>query len=62
MKLNPIFPDVRSHEAKTVTMKGGEFTMGVKDPKSVTGEYPPRKRRIEPFEMDKFPVTVGDWL
>jgi len=50
-------------EERTVRISGGDFTMGVKDPKSQTGEYPPRKiSNIKPFLMDKYPVTVGDFI
>ena len=36
--------------------------MGVKDPTSQTGEYPPRKTEVKPFIMDKYPVTVADFM
>ena len=38
-------------------LKGGEFRMGVNDPKSLTGEYPVRKEGVKPFAIDKYPVT-----
>ena len=37
---------------------GGEFQMGLNNPKArVTGEFPRKRVTVETFKLDKFPVT-----
>lgn len=40
---------------------GGKFTIGINDPRSVTGEYPVRGTEVKPFYMDVYPVTVAQF-
>ncbi|KAL4220824.1 Inactive C-alpha-formylglycine-proteinrating enzyme 2 [Mactra antiquata] len=41
---------------------GGKFQIGINDPHSDTGEYPPRIVEVKPFYMDIYPVTVAQFL
>jgi len=50
------------HEKTDITLRGGDLLLGVKDPQSTSGEYPQRKVKVTPFMIDKYPVTVADFL
>ncbi|XP_033764303.1 inactive C-alpha-formylglycine-generating enzyme 2-like [Pecten maximus] len=39
------------------TVNGGRFMMGINDPRSDSGEYPPHKINVGSFIIDRFPVT-----
>lgn len=40
---------------------GGKFKIGVNDPRSKTGEYPPREVKVRDFFIDLYPVTVSQF-
>ncbi|XP_064611760.1 uncharacterized protein LOC135475753 [Liolophura sinensis] len=42
-------------------IQGGKFKLGVNDPRSKTGEYPPREVKVRDFYIDLYPVTVSQF-
>lgn len=36
--------------------------MGVNDPEAKHGEYPTKMISVKPFRIDKYPVTIGDFM
>ncbi|XP_060074131.1 inactive C-alpha-formylglycine-generating enzyme 2-like [Ylistrum balloti] len=49
--------DAYEHLNLVRTIKGGKFKMGINDPRSDSGEYPPYNIAVGSFIIDRFPVT-----
>ncbi len=54
-------PNVRVSNQSEVFVRHANFMKGVMDPKSTTGEYPPRRTSVKDFFIDKYPVTNEDF-
>ncbi|CAD5115654.1 DgyrCDS4610 [Dimorphilus gyrociliatus] len=53
---------IHSRIDKGLYMKGGEFKMGINDRSAKNGEFPTRLISVKPFRIDKYPVTIKDFL
>ncbi len=57
--LSPLQP--RDPFTEQVEISGGAFCMGSDDPNAYDNEKPAHTMKIAPFQMDRTPVTAGQW-
>ena len=53
---------IKLEEESEIFVKHANLMKGVMDPRSTTGEYPPRQTSVKDYYIDKYPVTNADFM